>query len=83
MHVEIRSQRYDLIGFFREVGEVAEIWITCPDCGQKAVSNRMRAGELLEAHRAVCPLDSGHHVIDLREPVLVVAQVGEAALPTP
>ena len=62
---------------------MAEVWITCPDCGQKAVSNRMRAGELLEVHRTVCPLNSGHHVIDLREPLPVGAQRGGAALPTP
>lgn len=33
-----------------------DVWITCPDCGQKVLSNRMKAPELLRAHKAVCPL---------------------------
>ena len=33
-----------------------EVWITCPDCGQKVLSNRMKAAELLRTHKMVCPL---------------------------
>lgn len=33
-----------------------EVWITCPDCGEKVLSNRMKAAELLRVHEAVCPL---------------------------
>lgn len=33
-----------------------EVWITCPECGQKVLSSRMKPGQLLRVHRAVCSL---------------------------
>ena len=33
-----------------------EVWISCPDCGQKVLSARLKPPALLRAHRAVCPL---------------------------
>lgn len=35
-----------------------EVWIQCPDCGQKVLSNRLEPPALLCAHRAVCALRS-------------------------
>ena len=35
-----------------------EVWITCPDCGQKVLSARLKPQALLRAHRAVCALRS-------------------------
>jgi hypothetical protein len=33
-----------------------EVWISCPDCGQKVLSARLKPQALLRAHREVCPL---------------------------
>ena len=33
-----------------------EVWIECPDCGQKVLSARLKPQALLRAHREVCPL---------------------------
>jgi hypothetical protein len=35
-----------------------EVWITCPDCGQKVLSARLTPEALLDAHRDICPLSS-------------------------
>lgn len=45
---------------------MAETWITCHDCGEKVLSSRHSPDELLEIHRAVCPLRP-RAVIDLRD----------------